>query len=104
MVACMFTVSAYAYNDSLPFLSVYIQSNTPLLFASHIRSPYADVLTGELVHKLKYHVTTVRDCSWHPWLPMLASCAFDGRVVQWDTGNSFTADLPAPRPDRYDWW
>lgn len=35
------------------------------------------------VSVLEHHDHTVRDCSWHPSLPMLVSVSWDGTVVQW---------------------
>lgn len=43
-----------------------------------------DVVTGEKVRELQHHVDVVRDCSWHPYLPMLVSISFDGTVVSWE--------------------
>ncbi|GAB4823240.1 hypothetical protein N2152v2_010286 [Parachlorella kessleri] len=43
-----------------------------------------DVLTGRVVTVLRYHREVVRDCSWHPYLPMLASVSFDGTVCCWE--------------------
>lgn len=31
-----------------------------------------------------YHRECVRDCSWHPHLPMLATCSFDGSCALWE--------------------
>eukprot|EP00873_Tetraselmis_striata_P036859 jgi/Tetstr1/457123/TSEL_043773.t1 len=51
---------------------------------SHEGSIYIyDLLTGERVSVLEHHDHTVRDCSWHPSLPMLVSVSWDGTVVQW---------------------
>lgn len=43
-----------------------------------------DVITQEVVSVLRYHTEVVRDCSWHPFLPLLASVAFDGTVCTWE--------------------
>jgi len=44
-----------------------------------------DVISCQMVSKLKYHRECVRDCSWHPYLPMLASASFDGSVCLWQS-------------------
>lgn len=46
-----------------------------------------DIVTGGLVTALPYNSATVRDCSWHPTLPMLASTSWDGRLVVWGAGE-----------------
>ena len=43
----------------------------------------ADVVTAKEVAKLAYHREIVRDCNWHPTLPLLASVSWDGTVVTW---------------------
>ena len=43
-----------------------------------------DVISCAEVARLEYHQETVRDCSWHPYLPMLATAAFDGSVMMWE--------------------
>jgi len=42
-----------------------------------------DVVSGNLVKKLDYHNSTVRDCSWHPLYPTIVSCSWDGVVAKW---------------------
>eukprot|EP01018_Ginkgo_biloba_P039756 Gb_41012 [translate_table: standard] len=42
-----------------------------------------DVVTGMCVAKLKYHTSTVRDCSWHPLYPTLVSSSWDGKLAKW---------------------
>lgn len=45
----------------------------------------ADTITAEPVAKLGgYHRECVRDCSWHPHLPLLATVSFDGSVALWE--------------------
>ena len=44
-----------------------------------------DMLTGHCVRQLRGHADCVRDCSWHPRLPKLASVSWDGTVVEWTT-------------------
>lgn len=43
-----------------------------------------DVVSGAQVAKLNYHEDSVRDCTWHPYLPMIVSSSWDGLVAQWD--------------------
>lgn len=44
-----------------------------------------DTITAEPVAKLGgYHRECVRDCSWHPHLPLLATVSFDGSVALWE--------------------
>ncbi|XP_021279877.1 LEC14B protein isoform X1 [Herrania umbratica] len=53
-----------------------------------------DVVTGAQVAVLKHHTSPVRDCSWHPYYPMLVSSSWDGDVVKW----GFPANGEAPAP------
>lgn len=43
-----------------------------------------DVVNGAQVAKLDFHEDPVRDCSWHPYLPMIVSSSWDGRIVKWE--------------------
>lgn len=43
-----------------------------------------DAVSGQEVERLEYHGDIVRDCSWHPFLPIITSVSFDGTVVQWE--------------------
>ncbi|XP_031479461.1 LEC14B protein isoform X1 [Nymphaea colorata] len=43
-----------------------------------------DVITGDTVSKLVYHSSTVRDCSWHPFFPMLVSSSWDNVLACWE--------------------
>ncbi|KAL5097232.1 hypothetical protein RYX36_001559 [Vicia faba] len=57
-----------------------------------------DLVSGEQVAKLDHHEAPVRDCSWHPFYPMLVSSAWDGDIVRWEfPGNG---EPPAPPPNR----
>lgn len=52
---------------------------------SHDNSIYIyDLITGDQVAKLNYHDSTVRDCSWHPYYPMLVSSSWDGLIMRWE--------------------
>ncbi|XP_031252049.1 LEC14B homolog [Pistacia vera] len=42
-----------------------------------------DVLSGAEVATLKFHGAPVRDCSWHPYYPMMVSSSWDHRIVRW---------------------
>lgn len=43
-----------------------------------------DMVTGARVAKLKFHDQIVRDCSWHPFDPMLGSSSWDGVIANWE--------------------
>ncbi|TVU20789.1 hypothetical protein EJB05_30385 [Eragrostis curvula] len=43
-----------------------------------------DVATGNVVEKLRWHESIIRDCSWHPYLPTLVSSSWDGYLVRWE--------------------
>lgn len=43
-----------------------------------------DAVRGEEIERLECHDDVVRDCSWHPYLPMITSVSFDGTVVHWE--------------------
>ncbi|CAH9132676.1 unnamed protein product [Cuscuta epithymum] len=52
---------------------------------SHDKCVYVyDLVSGEQVTKLEHHRSTVRDCSWHPYYPMLVSSSWDGDIVKWE--------------------
>lgn len=42
-----------------------------------------DILTGAQVCKLVLHDGPVRDCSWHPFYPILVSSSWDGRILNY---------------------
>ncbi|KAF9605273.1 hypothetical protein IFM89_015889 [Coptis chinensis] len=41
-----------------------------------------DLVSGNQVARLDHHSQTVRDCSWHPFNPMLVSCSWDGVIAR----------------------
>lgn len=41
-------------------------------------------VTGAQVARLNYHRQIVRDCSWHPFNPMLGSSSWDGVIANWE--------------------
>ncbi|MFS7943759.1 putative transcription factor WD40-like family [Helianthus anomalus] len=47
-----------------------------------------DLVTGALVAKLKFHDQIVRDCSWHPFSPMLGSSSWDGVIANWELSET----------------
>ncbi|KAJ0977627.1 hypothetical protein J5N97_013101 [Dioscorea zingiberensis] len=47
-----------------------------------------DMVTGAQVSKLDCHQLTVRDCSWHPYYPMLVSSSWDGLIARWEFSGS----------------
>lgn len=46
-----------------------------------------DLVTGDRVARLNYHKQIVRDCSWHPFNPMLGSSSWDGVIANWELVN-----------------
>ncbi|CAK9151000.1 unnamed protein product [Ilex paraguariensis] len=59
-----------------------------------------DVVSGAQVAKLKYHKSTIRDCSWHPNYPMLVSSSWDGDVVKWEFAGGREAPAPSQKKIR----
>ncbi|KAF5745889.1 LEC14B protein isoform X2 [Tripterygium wilfordii] len=43
-----------------------------------------DLVSGDQVAVLRFHDSPVRDCSWHPYYPMLLSSSWDGNIVKWE--------------------
>lgn len=43
-----------------------------------------DLLTGRQAATLKFHHSPVRDCSWHPRLPVLVTSSWDGNLLKWE--------------------
>lgn len=42
-----------------------------------------DLISCKRIRVLSQHADAVRDCSWHPFLPLLVSVGFDGHVLGW---------------------
>ncbi|XP_074590875.1 LEC14B homolog [Curcuma longa] len=58
-----------------------------------------DVVTGKTVARLEWHSGIIRDCSWHPYFPMLISSSLDCFIARWEfPGNS--PSPPAKKRDR----
>ncbi|KAK1258297.1 hypothetical protein QJS04_geneDACA010441 [Acorus gramineus] len=57
-------------------------------------------VTGDEVAKLEYHSDAVRDCSWHPEYPMLASSSWDGEIARWEFPGSEGVPKPVRRTRR----
>ncbi|XP_027363530.1 LEC14B homolog [Abrus precatorius] len=53
-----------------------------------------DLVSGGQVAKLNHHEAPVRDCSWHPFYPMMISSAWDGDIVRWEFPGSDEAPAP----------
>ncbi|PKA62289.1 LEC14B like [Apostasia shenzhenica] len=67
---------------------------------SHDNSVYIyDVVTGAQVARLDCHQLTVRDCSWHPYYPMLVSSSWDGLIARWE----FSGNDEAPAWSKNNW-
>ncbi|KAG0482387.1 hypothetical protein HPP92_010471 [Vanilla planifolia] len=61
-----------------------------------------EVVTGARVAKLNLRGSTVRDCSWHPYYPMLVSSSWDCIVARWEFRG--TDENPVPRRKRRRWY
>ncbi|XP_010914357.1 LEC14B homolog [Elaeis guineensis] len=60
-----------------------------------------DVVTGVTVARLERHAATVRDCSWHPYFPMLVSSSWDCSIARWEfPGNDEDPGLPKKKARR----
>uniref|UniRef100_A0A2N9HIF3 Uncharacterized protein n=1 Tax=Fagus sylvatica TaxID=28930 RepID=A0A2N9HIF3_FAGSY len=47
-----------------------------------------DLVSGAQVARLEYHDAPVRDCSWHPFYPMIISSSWDGDIAKWEFPGS----------------
>ncbi|KAL5561604.1 hypothetical protein UlMin_031351 [Ulmus minor] len=67
------------------FSPAYSTGQKYIYTGSHNSCVYIyDLVTGDQVATLKHHKSPVRDCSWHPYYPMLVSSSWDGDVVKWE--------------------
>ncbi|XP_014291009.1 DDB1- and CUL4-associated factor 11 isoform X1 [Halyomorpha halys] len=67
-----------------------------------------DILTGNMVLKLRGHSSVVRDVSWHPWRPEMISSSWDFSVLCWNhygiNHDTTENDLkPSCWEDEQDW-
>lgn len=61
------------------------RSTGPHRLAHRSPSPLApDVVSAREVAQLRHHSEVVRDLSWHPHLPLIATVSFDGTTCLWD--------------------
>lgn len=47
-----------------------------------------DVVTGVQVARLAFHSSIIRDCSWHPYYPMLVSSSWDCQIARWEYSDN----------------
>lgn len=81
------------------FSPAYSTGQRYIYTGSHDASVYIyDVVSGAQVGRLEHHRMTVRDCSWHPYYPMLVSSSWDGVVAKWDFPGKAMLD-PLNKPD-----
>ncbi|ONH93728.1 hypothetical protein PRUPE_8G249600 [Prunus persica] len=81
------------------FSPAYSTGQKYIYTGSHDSGVYIyDLVSGARVATLKYHKAPVRDCSWHPYYPMLVSSSWDGAVVRWEFPGKGEAPAPAPAP------
>jgi hypothetical protein len=66
-----------------PFVPFLFNSFAPCLFHPLLPLPLPPIITipAALDHS-RNDGTPVRDVAWHPWLPVLVSTGWDGRLVQ----------------------
>ncbi|OVA11410.1 WD40 repeat [Macleaya cordata] len=56
-----------------------------------------DLVSGAQVARLENHVSTVRDCSWHPFYPMLVSSSWDGVIAKCEFPGNANEPVPLGR-------
>ncbi|WOL01826.1 LEC14B protein-like [Canna indica] len=68
------------------YFSPYYSTGQKYIYTgSHDTSVYIyDVVSGDRVARLQCHQLTVRDCSWHPYYPLLVSSSWDGQINRWE--------------------
>lgn len=65
------------------FSPAYSTGQKYIYTGSHNSHVYIyDLVSGAKVATLTHHKSLVRDCSWHPYYPMLVSASWDGDVVK----------------------
>ncbi|KAJ6880093.1 LEC14B protein isoform X1 [Populus alba x Populus x berolinensis] len=80
------------------FSPAYSTGQKYIYTGSHDSCVYIyDLVTGELVALLQHHKSPVRDCSWHPYYPMLVSSSWDGDVVKWEFPGNGEAQVPSTK-------
>ncbi|KAG5231819.1 transducin family protein [Salix suchowensis] len=84
---------------ALLFAATFLLTGQKYIYTgSHDSCVYIyDLVTGEQVASLQHHKSTVRDCSWHPYYPMLVSSSWDGDVVKWEFPCNGEAQVQQPR-------
>ncbi|XP_077232413.1 LEC14B homolog [Tasmannia lanceolata] len=77
------------------FSPAYSTGQKYIYTGSHDTNVYIyDIVTGAQVGKLVRHESIVRDCSWHPFYPMLVTSSWDGTIARWEFPGNGEA-LPA---------
>lgn len=80
------------------FSPAYSTGQKYIYTGSHDKCVYIyDLVSGAKVAKLEYHKSTVRDCSWHPYYPMLVSSSWDGDIVKWEFPGNGESLTPAAK-------
>uniref|UniRef100_A0A0D9WCP0 Uncharacterized protein n=1 Tax=Leersia perrieri TaxID=77586 RepID=A0A0D9WCP0_9ORYZ len=46
-----------------------------------------DMVTGDIVEKLSWHGSIIRDCNWHPYNPTIVSSSWDGYLARWEASG-----------------
>jgi WD repeat-containing protein 23 len=46
-----------------------------------------DVVTGDIVEKLSWHGSIIRDCTWHPYNLTIVSSSWDGYLARWEASG-----------------
>ncbi|KJE95810.1 LEC14B protein [Capsaspora owczarzaki ATCC 30864] len=64
-----------AFSTGQKYIVAGSANGTPMIY---------DVLTGECVQRLVGHRQPVRDVSWHPFEPVIATASWDGTVGLWE--------------------
>lgn len=57
-----------------------------------------DLVSGHQVARLEHCGQPVRDCSWHPFYPLMVTSSWDGVIAKWEfTGDRKEKSLSRPR-------
>lgn len=81
-------VKALMTEHTCPGLPATIYAHVLSIFLFLLTHPYLFLRSGKVVEKLRYHQECVRDLSWHPTQPLLATVSFDGSI--WCVGAGLT--------------